>query len=90
MADAFAEQVALHSHDAERRHHESREQLIAHLVREYESLAGLTMTLAQLCRLLNLDRDLCERVIQEGLRRGLLSVSLEGQLRRAERDQAGD
>jgi hypothetical protein len=82
MGDQFAENLP-----PDRRHGATREELLARLVKEFNEMAGLSLTLPQACRLFDVrDRERCARVVKEAVERGLLQISSEGLLVRGRRE----
>jgi hypothetical protein len=57
----------------ERRDTRSRDELVGRVRREFEGLAGLTLTLEQAMRLFHLDHQRCERLLDELVRSGELT-----------------
>jgi len=65
----------------ERRTPETREQIINNIVRAFHEIAGLSLTVAQACRLFVIaDRNRCERILHDAVARGLLAFDAEGLL----------
>src|SRR5262245_30743862 len=61
----------------ERRDTGAREEVLTRATHQLTTTAGLTLTDAQVRRLLGFDRDLCERVIEELSARGVLRHTYE-------------
>ena len=77
MADQFAENLP----PGDRRHVATREELLARMVKEFDEMAGLSLTLPQACRLFDMrDPERCARIVKEAVDRGLLRVNPDGLL----------
>jgi hypothetical protein len=57
----------------ERRDTRSRDELVHRVRREFDGLAGLTLTVDQAARLLHLDKPRCERLLGELVQSGELT-----------------
>ena len=56
----------------ERRSQLSREQILRRIRGEFNDMAGMSLTLVQAARLFNLERGLCERLLDELVASGFL------------------
>lgn len=82
MGDQFAQNLP-----SDRRHGATREELLVRFVKEFDEMAGLSLTLPQACRLFDVrDPERCARVVKEAVDRGLLQISSEGLLVRPRRE----
>jgi len=79
MEDAYAVHTSV---ERERRDNRSREELIGRLRREFDGLAGLTLTVRQAMRLFNLEQGRCERLLDDLVRRGELTQVGHGAYKR--------
>ena len=68
--------------DRERRDTRTREELVSRVHREFDGLAGLTLTLPQAMRLFNLDESRCARLLNELVRSGELAQAGDGVFKR--------
>jgi hypothetical protein len=75
MRDEFSKQVALRG---DRRDARSRADLVSRLRREFEGLAGMTLTAPQAMRLVGIDSERCHRVLAELVHDGLIVQLPEG------------
>ena len=85
MADAFGKQVAAKYGGPERRVPESRRALLARISAAFDSMAGLSLTRPQACRLFHLTNEGCERILNELLNEGVLATDGQGHLVRGGR-----
>ena len=57
----------------------SQDQLARRILGEYREMPGLSLTIPQACRLWNLDRAVCEVVLQTLLDEGFITQTAAGQ-----------
>jgi DNA-binding IclR family transcriptional regulator len=69
MRDEFYKQVALRG---DRRDARSRADLVSRLRREFQALAGMTLTVPQAMRLVGIDSERCHRVLAELVHDGVI------------------
>jgi hypothetical protein len=87
MGDQFGEHIE--RNPPERRNPETREQVMTRITREFDVMAGLSLTIPQACRLFGADdRPRCERILREVVERGMLKVNQDGLLVRHDWDAA--
>ena len=65
----------------DRRNHQSREDLVRRVCGEFVEMPCLRLTRAQAQRLFALRRDVCDRVLAQLIRDGMLTVDRDDQIR---------
>jgi len=81
--DTFAKNLQHHG-ITERRSHASREELLARTIGTFNEMAGVSLTVPQAHRLCGLDTEQGTRILSELVERGLLVMTPDGLLMRAQ------